>query len=208
MSHQSDNIPGWMDVSRETESRLEALCDIVKKWTPTVNLVSKSTISNIWQRHIIDSAQVFYFAPPDARQWLDLGSGAGFPGLVIAILAAEQRKGLQVCLVESDQRKAVFLNEAARALNIPVTVICHRIETIAPRGADVVSARALTALDGLCSYAKMHLNTGGVAIFPKGANVEAEIETARKQWQFSLEVKASRTDPAASILLLRNVAHV
>lgn len=208
MSSQSQNIPEWLDVSRETVSRLQALCEIVRKWTPTVNLISKSSVSDIWQRHIVDSAQLFSLTPPDARQWLDLGSGAGFPGLVIAIIAAEQRKNLAVSLVESDQRKSVFLTEAARLLDLSVTVTSQRIESVSPRDADILSARALTSLDGLCGYAKTHLKAGGVAIFPKGASVDAEIEAARKNWQFSLNRASSRTDPTASILLLKNVTHV
>lgn len=198
-------VPDWLDVSRETELKMLAFCEIVKKWTPVVNLIAKSTIPDIWRRHVIDSAQLFSLAPLHAGHWLDLGSGAGFPGLVVAIMAKEFRPDLAITLVESDQRKSVFLAEAARIIGVSVTIICARAESMPPQAADVVSARALTSLDGLCRHAKTHLNGDGVAIFPKGSNANSEIEAARKNWRFSLDLHASRTDPAASILLLRNI---
>ena len=198
-------VPEWLDVSRETEIRLRMLCEIVKKWTPAVNLVAKSTVSDMWDRHVLDSAQLFLYAPQDARRWLDLGSGAGFPGLVIAALSKQLRPDLTVTLVESDRRKSVFLAEAARAIEVSVTIHCARAESVSPNAADVVSARALTALDGLCRLAATHLKPAGLAIFPKGSNSAAEIENARKNWTFSVAAHPSKTDPTASILLLTNI---
>lgn len=199
------SVPNWLDVSRETELRLRMLCEIVKKWTPAVNLIAKSTVNDIWDRHVLDSAQLFLYAPQDARRWLDLGSGAGFPGLVIAALSKQLRPDLTITLVESDKRKSVFLAEAARTIDVSVTIVCARAETVSPVAADVVSARALTSLDGLCQLAAAHLKPAGLAIFPKGANSAAEIEAARKNWTFSLTSHPSKTDPAASILLLTNI---
>ena len=205
MIDANQNMPDWLNVSRETESRLLAYCEIVKKWTPAVNLIAKSTIPDLWRRHILDSAQLFLFLPPHANHWLDLGSGAGFPGLVIAILAKEYRPALVITLVESDRRKAVFLAEAARAVGVSVTIENARAEVLASKAADVISARALTSLDRLCFYAKTHLKAGGVAIFPKGLNAAIEIDAALLKWQFSLEIQASKTDPSASVLLLRDI---
>lgn len=205
--NQSLNVPEWLSVSRETEARLWALCHLVSKWNPTVNLVSKSSVTDIWQRHLLDSAQLFSLAPDEARHWLDIGSGAGFPGIVIAILAAERRPELLVSLVESDRRKAVFLAQAVRTLNVSAVVFCQRVESIAPMNADVVSARALASLDGLCRYAKMHLDPDGMAIFPKGANAALEIDSARRNWHFLMQTIPSKTDSAASILLLKGITN-
>lgn len=199
------DVPEWLNVSRETESRLRMLCKIVTKWTPAVNLVAKSTVNDMWARHVVDSAQLFLYTPHDARRWLDLGSGAGFPGLVIAAICKQLRPDLTLTLVESDKRKSVFLAEAARSIDVSVVIACARAEAVSPNAADVVSARALTSLDGLCRLAATHLKPAGLAIFPKGANSAAEIETARKNWTFSLTAHPSKTDPAASILLLTNI---
>lgn len=199
--------PDWLDVSRETEERLHGLCELVKKWNPAVNLVAKSTVSDLWQRHLLDSAQLFALCPAHARAWLDLGSGAGFPGLVIAILADQHQADLVVTLVESDRRKAVFLTEAARTLHLRVKVICERIEELTPQGADVISARALSSLANLCDHAFRHLKPDGICLFPKGANAAAEIAEARSLWQFEVESHGSRTDTSASILVLKDVRH-
>ena len=205
MTGSDQILPAWLNVSRETVNGLVALCKVIEKWTPTVNLIAKSTIREIWHRHVLDSAQLFSFAPAEARSWLDLGSGAGFPGLVIAILAKEQRPDLKVILIEADKRKAVFLAEAARVIGVSVSIINTRIEAAPPQKADVVSARALTSLNGLCAYADKHLNPYGIAVFPKGLNANAEIDAACRNWRFVINVHTSKTDPAAAILLLRNI---
>lgn len=208
MTGNTREMPEWLDVSRETLSRLESFCEIVMKWTPAVNLIAKSTVPDIWNRHILDSAQLFSLTPPQTRRWLDLGSGAGFPGLVIAILSKEHRPELVVTLVEADKRKAVFLAEAARMIGVAVTIDSARAESLQPKAADVVSARALASLDVLCRHAQRHLHTDGLAVFSKGSSAGLEIDAARQNWKFSLDVHASKTDPAASILLVSNIQHV
>lgn len=206
---EDPKIPDWFPVvSRETAARLEGLCALVVKWNPAINLVAKSTVTQIWHRHLLDSAQLAEFVPDEAKIWVDLGSGAGFPGLVVAILSAEHRPNLLVSLVESDQRKAVFLAEVVRILGLNANIICKRAEILPPMSADVLSARALTSLGGLCGYASKHLAPGGTAIFPKGAAAADEIAEARKSWHFSLATAKSRTDTVGSILLLKDVVHV
>ena len=205
---QEYSIPEWLVVSRETQSKLERLCSIVEKWSRAINLVSKPTIRNLWERHVLDSAQLLAYVPPETRLLVDLGSGGGFPGLVIGILSAELRPQAKIILVESDKRKAVFLSEAARELGIAVNVKCQRVNSIPPINADVISARAFASLTELCRHASVHLALGGLAIFPKGAGSKGEIDTAQKSWRFSLETKASRTDSSASILLLKDIVHV
>lgn len=202
-----DSLAG-RSVSRETRSRLELLEMLLRKWTRAINLVSPGTLDTIWTRHVADSAQIFDLAPEGARNWVDLGSGGGFPGLVVAILAAAERPELSVSLVESDQRKAAFLMTAARTLDLRVTVIAERIEAVAPLGAEVLSARALAPLDLLLSYAERHLLPTGVAIFPKGAAVDDEIAHALEHWRFSYQKERSRTDASGVVLIIGGITRV
>ncbi|KAF0137989.1 MAG: 16S rRNA (guanine527-N7)-methyltransferase [Xanthobacteraceae bacterium] len=192
-------------VSRETFSALEELEQLVRRWNAAVNLVSKASLVDLWQRHIVDSAQLITYCPQAAQTWLDIGSGGGFPGLVIAVLAREKQPGLRVTLVESDQRKATFLRQAGQTIGLDVTVHSDRAEAMQPANADVLSARALAALTDLLPYAERHLKPAGVAIFPKGARFAEEITDARKAWAFDAEVHTSLSDPAAAILEIRKI---
>ncbi|SDF46823.1 16S rRNA (guanine527-N7)-methyltransferase [Celeribacter baekdonensis] len=197
-----------LDVSRETFERLEAYFSILKKWNPAINLVAKSTVENAWDRHFLDSAQVFALAPKESKSWVDIGSGGGFPGLVCAVLAAEHAPEMAFTLVESDQRKAEFLRTVARDLNVPVTVIAKRIEDIPPLNADIISARALAALPLLLNYAERHLSESGLAIFQKGANVSNEIAESLETWRFTYEEYPSATGQDAVTLLIGDIRRV
>lgn len=196
-----------LTVSRETEERLRQLQALLAKWNPSINLVSRNTLAEAWSRHILDSAQLFMVAGP-SRTWVDLGSGGGFPGLVIAALMAEKRPGSQVILVESDQRKATFLREAARQIGVSVVVRAERIETLDPLYADTLSARALASLDRLCGFAAPHLAPEGVALFPKGQNWQSEVAEARKSWKFEMDVRPSLVDPVSVVLVMKAISHV
>lgn len=189
-------------------SRLRQFAELVQKWNPSINIVARSTLGDLWHRHILDSVQLFRCAQPDHRLWLDIGSGGGFPGIVIAVLAADLHPELCVALVESDRRKSVFLSEAFRQLNLSATVHPLRIEALAPQNANVVSARALAPLSVLCGLAVRHLANDGVCAFLKGANSEAEVGHARKDWRFDLDRIDSVTDSRASVLFLRGLSHV
>lgn len=197
-----------LNVSRETSERLEAYASLLVKWNPAINLVSKSSLADLHTRHFADSAQLFDLCPPDARHWADLGSGGGFPGLVVAILAAESRPGLAVTLVESDARKAAFLATVARETGIHATVIADRIEALPPLGADVLSARALAPLPQLLGFAERHLARDGLALFPKGATHQAEIDESLAEWRFELQKHPSKTDQRAVILAIESVSRV
>lgn len=199
---------GGQSVSRETFQALRDLESLVRRWNPAINLVSKNTVPQLWDRHIVDSAQIFSLCPPGARLWVDLGSGGGFPGLVVAILAREQMPDLHVKLVESDLRKSTFLRQAAYSLGLSVTVVTDRIETLAPMGADVLSARALAALPSLVEYAAIHMKADGVAIFPKGARHQEELAEARRSWTFDVDSRPSLSDGEAAILVIRNIHRV
>lgn len=205
MSDLETHSVAGMSVSRETFEALEAFASLVEKWTPAINLVSKSAIKTLWKRHVIDSAQLFAFCPPSAKRWIDIGSGGGFPGLVIAILAKDALPTLQVTLVESDQRKAAFLRHAAQSLDLSVTVLSNRIEAVANLAADVVSARALAPLGELLGLADRHLCHDGVSLFPKGARHVDELDEARKAWRFDVTIHPSISDPAAATLEIRNI---
>ena len=205
MNRDKAELPAWLNVSRETLARLFSFCDLVEKWNPAINLISKSGIAEIWDRHIIDSAQLFQQMPAQTREWCDLGSGGGFPGIVLAILAKELQPSTQMILVESDRRKSVFLAQASRLLDIDVRIKTQRIEDLEPQNADVLSARALAPLSDLCGYAYRHLKPTGVAIFPKGAAARREIEQAQKLWRFDYSLTQSHTDPTAHILAVKGI---
>ena len=200
--------PDWLDVSRETLVKLDNLLALVEKWNPAINMVAPGSLADAWQRHVLDSAQVFQFIPPLTRKVADFGSGAGFLGLVLAIMAQAALPNLRMTLVESDKRKAVFLNQAAQQLGLSATVLTDRAEVLAPLGADVVTARALAPLATLCGIAVRHLGAGGVAVFPKGGQAAKELEEAAAHWNFQVDEAQSKTDPAGRILTLKSIQNV
>lgn len=196
-----------LDVSRETMEKLEGFSALVGKWTAKINLVSKNSLDDIWSRHILDSAQIFELAPKRGR-WVDLGSGGGFPGIVAAILSQGQGVEHQFVLVESDHRKSVFLRTAIRELSIDAVVRSERIETLEPLRADIVTARALADLDTLLQFTSQHLCQNGVALFPKGEMWEKEDNTARLRWSYRCDPITSKTNPAAAVLKIKDIARV
>jgi 16S rRNA (guanine527-N7)-methyltransferase len=209
MGAEEASFAAAYDVSRETLERLHRYEALLKKWNPAINLVSPQTLRDVWTRHFHDSAQIYEMAPTtDATIWADLGAGGGFPGLVIAILAAEKQPGLTVTLVESDQRKAAFLMTVVRELGLRAHILSERIEAISPLGADILSARALAPLPKLLEFAELHLKPGGVALFPKGAKWRDELSEAQKTWRFDVICHASVTDSEATVLKISGVSRV
>lgn len=200
-------VPDWLSVSSEVKDKLVDYHNLVLKWNPRINLISAASVQQAWVRHVLDSAQLWPLA--DVRQgiWLDIGSGGGFPGLVISILAQADAPDVQVVLVESDRRKSVFLSEAVRQLELAVDVRCQRVETLSPLGANVVSARALAPLADLLGLISPQLAPSGVALLPKGQRYRAELAECRKRWSFEACVTPSKTDADAAILQVRNVTH-
>jgi len=193
-------------VSRETLNRLDRFVDLLLTWQQRINLIAPSTAAHVWTRHIADSLQLLALAP-QARIWVDLGSGGGFPGLVIACALAET-PGAQVHLVEANAKKAAFLREAARVTGAPVSVHNGRIEDFLknpPTVVDVVTARALAPLSELLGYAHPLLKRGARAVFPKGQDVDAELTEAAKYWKIQLSLALSRTDPKARIVVVRGL---
>jgi 16S rRNA (guanine527-N7)-methyltransferase len=194
-----------LNVSRETFEKLALLERELRRWQAIKNLVGPATLDQIWDRHIVDSLQLLDLAP-DAGTWLDLGAGAGFPGLVLAIAGAE--RGLQVHLVESNSRKCAFLRHIARLTGAPAKVHEARLETVVPGfvgKADVVSARALASLPMLLDWTEPLLKAGTMGLFPKGRDAEIELTEARKKWTFEAEILPSLTDSEARILRITSI---
>lgn len=199
-------------VSRETLARLNRYLEILEKWSGTVNLVSRKSLGQAWQRHIRDSAQLLPILErsrgTSIRSWCDMGSGAGFPGMVVALLARDLRPEIHVTLVESDSRKAAFLHHVAGVLAIPVTVANARVESIAGLSADVISARALAPLERLLALAYPHLAPGGLCLFPKGAGWRDELKPTLAGWQYRLQEYPSATDANGTILGIEGLSRV
>jgi 16S rRNA (guanine527-N7)-methyltransferase len=185
-------------VSRETADRLQILVDTLTRWQKTINLVSRTTLADAWTRHVLDSAQLLPLIPDQARTLVDLGSGAGFPGLVVAALAPR----LDVTLVESDTRKAAFLAEAARRMELvkSPTIRIGRIESVAPTKSDIVTARALAPLAQLLAWAARHRGDTTICLFHKGKGWQSELTEAMKSWDISCQPSSSQTDLDAVIL--------
>lgn len=197
-----------VNVSRETSERLRAYAALLEKWNPAINLVSRSTIPALWTRHFLDSAQLLPIAPDTARTWLDLGAGGGFPGLVLAILAAEQRPELKFTLVESDARKSAFLLKVVAETGIGAKIETARAESLPPQAAEVLSARALAPILRLLPLAQQHLAEGGICLFPKGANHSAELDAALASWTFRVQKHPSRTEETGVILEIGGIRRV
>ncbi len=201
-------------VSRETIERLETYATLLRKWQKTINLVAPKTLTEIWHRHFADSAQLWAYVPPHARTLVDLGSGAGFPGLVLAVLAAGEagagrREPLHVTLIESDIRKSVFLREAARAVGIAVDIIPHRIESQQIRAMveriDCVTSRALAPLPRLLELAYPLFGPETVGVFPKGRDAGVEVEAAARTFEFGLRLEPSLTEADARIVVIESL---
>ncbi len=185
-----------------SEARLRLLVALVERWSPKINLIGRHDIPLLWERHIEDSLALLPLIPPGTAAATDLGSGAGFPGLVLAIAT-----GVPFTLIESDARKAAFLLEAARLTEAPVKIVNVRIETAKTIPAPLVTARALAPLASLLGLALPHLAPGGICLFPKGQNADAELTAARRLWQMEVE-RFPGTGPHASILKVSNIRHV
>jgi 16S rRNA (guanine527-N7)-methyltransferase len=186
-------------VSRETIERLDLYVARLKKWNRAINLVAAGTLDDAWQRHVLDSAQLIPLLPDGPLHCADLGSGAGFPGLALAIIAAELHPGLTVSLLESDRRKGAFLREIIRETAAPATLITGRVEDHEAQ-ADIITARGFAPLPALLPMARPILRPGGRALLHKGSRYESELTAAAKHWHMDHTIHPSRIDPASVIL--------
>jgi 16S rRNA (guanine(527)-N(7))-methyltransferase RsmG len=191
-------------VSRETEARLRDYLSLLLRWNTRINLIAKAEAEAAWARHVLDSAQLAPLLPDEPGPLVDLGSGAGFPGMVLALLS-----GRDTHLVESDRRKCAFLQEAARLLGLTgVTIHPSRIDAARLPLAAIVSARALAPLPALLGHAHRILAPGGIALFPKGRTATEELTAAAADWTMRIERFPSRTDPDSTILRLSEIRPV
>jgi 16S rRNA (guanine527-N7)-methyltransferase len=190
-------------VSRETLTRLETYVELLSAWNRRINLVGRTTIGDVWRRHILDSAQLLNYLPPHAGRVVDLGSGAGLPGLILAILGVPQ-----IHLIESDRRKGVFLAEAIRLTQAPVALHNRRAEDVPPVAAGVVTARACANLAELLSLAQPFIGPRTLCLFHKGRLVADELTEAAKDWNMVAETVPSITDKSGCILRVEGVSRV
>jgi 16S rRNA (guanine527-N7)-methyltransferase len=197
-------------VSRETYDKLRDYESLIQKWNPSINLVAKSTLSDIWERHIVDSAQVYYAASAGlSGNFTDIGSGGGLPAIVIALLAQGADKQFQMTMVETDKRKSVFLRTAIRELGLNNTnVLNERIENVQIPVSKFISARALAPLTELFGFAEKLSDDKTTFLFQKGKNWLSEIEIAQNHWSFDYEAIKSETDSNAVILKIRGLSRV
>ncbi|MBS1089791.1 16S rRNA (guanine(527)-N(7))-methyltransferase RsmG [Gluconobacter wancherniae] len=189
-------------VSRETKARLECFAEVLAQWNAKINLVSPRDMRFVWPRHIDDSLQLVPMIPEGATI-TDLGSGGGFPGLILAIATSNP-----VTLIESDQRKCAFLREAARLCEANVTVIPKRIEATTPEPADIITARALAPLEKLLGWARPLLKEDGFCLFLKGIKAQSELTDASRDWHMTHSIIPSRTDPGGAIIKVSDFKRV
>ncbi|MEX2647869.1 MAG: 16S rRNA (guanine(527)-N(7))-methyltransferase RsmG [Alphaproteobacteria bacterium] len=190
------------NVSRETLDRLEAFIDVLLTWQTRINLIGCGTIPDVWRRHVLDSAQLMPLIAPTSRRLVDVGSGAGFPGLVLAILGAQ---GVE--LVEASQKTCAFLAEAVRVTGAEATIVCARSEALPRAPADTVTARAVAPLPRLIELVRPLIGPGTRCLFLKGASVETELTKTHKMWKMAATTVPSRTDPGGRIVVIEDLKH-
>ena len=191
-------------LSENVKNKLKIYENNLKKWQSKINLVSSSTLNDVYERHFYDSVQLWELIPKDVKTLIDFGSGAGFPALVLAILNQEENNGkIKISLVESDARKCAFIEQTARLCGVQVSIINKRIEDVAPFEADVVTARALASLDKLLDYSRDFVSDKSLCLFLKGEKVDEEIENAKKKYQFDYEKISSQTNKNSSVLIIK-----
>jgi len=201
---KTSSLKFFPDVSRETIKKLEEYVALVVKWNPKINLISKGDLEDIWDRHIEDSAQIVSLTEI-GPSWVDLGSGGGFPGIVVAILLRSISPSTKVVLVESDGRKATFLRQVALKLDLNCDVLNKRIELISIEENTILSARALATLPKLLDIIQPLAHKDTVCLFMKGKNFSKELKLAQDTWSFDCDVVQSRTNAEAAVLVIRNI---
>ena len=194
-------------VSRETIDRLEVYAGLLEKWNSTINLVSKNTINQMWKRHFLDSAQLWPHIPSETKTLVDIGSGAGFAGLVLAIIGMEKSPNMKFTLIESDSRKCAFMRNVSREINLDVQIITKRIEEVTDIKADVITARALATVSQLLEYSKNILKDNGVCLFLKGNVCCDELKIAKESWVFLSSQSQSITHVTGCVLRLTEIKY-
>ena len=199
------NFEEKYSVSHETFLKLQTYLSLLKDWQEKFNLVSNSSLDDAWNRHFLDSAQLFKYVPETAKTLVDMGTGAGFPGMVLAIIANEKTPYLNVVLVESILKKTMYLKEVAEKTQTKVEIVNGRIEEIKNKKFEVITSRAMTSLDKLLSYAMPFFKKETICIFPKGKKYAEELSEAHKKWQFKCRIEPSEISDEGKILIISNL---
>ena len=194
-----------LNVSRET---LNSFCEyesLLSKWNKKINLVSKTTLVDIWDRHFLDSGQIINHVDASGKTWVDVGAGAGFPGLVVALLLRDRKIDCDLTLVEKNTKKVFFLNEVIRNLNLKVKVVNNSIGYIEPLNADILTARAFSELKDLIQIAHQHRKKKGICLFLKGENYRFELDKTLNYWFFDYDVVESLSNPSGKIIRVKKI---
>ena len=194
-----------LDVSRETLNCFFQYKSLLSKWNRKINLVSKNTLGDIWERHFLDSGQIINHIDASGKKWVDIGSGAGFPGLVVALLLRDRKIDIDLTLVEKNQKKVFFLNEVIRQFNLSVNVIHNNIRDIETLNADILTARAFSELNELIEIAYHHGKRGCICLFLKGENYSLELDKTFNYWFFDYDVLDSLSDTSGKIIRVKNI---
>ena len=194
-----------LNVSRETLNGFYEYKTLLSKWNEKLNLVSKHTLVDIWERHFLDSGQIIKNVEASGKRWVDVGSGAGFPGLVVALLLRDRKVDCDLVLVEKNQKKVFFLNEVIRKLNLRVEVVNDNIYTLEPLNADILTARAFSELNKLMEIAFRHRKKEGICLFFKGENYRIELDKTLNYWFFDYDIVESLSSSTGKIIKVKKI---
>ena len=194
-----------LNVSRETLSGFYEYKSLLYKWNEKINLVSKHTLIDIWERHFLDSGQIILNVEASGKRWVDVGSGAGFPGLVVALLLRDRKVDCDLVLVEKHPKKVFFLKEVIRKLNLSVEVVNDNIYTLEPLNADILTARAFSDLNNLIEIAFRHRKKEGICLFLKGENYRIELDKTLNYWFFDYDIVDSLSSSSGKIIRVKKI---
>ena len=194
-----------LNVSRETLNGFYEYESLLSKWNKKINLVSKNTLMDIWERHFLDSGQIIKHVEASGKRWVDVGSGAGFPGLVVALLLRDRKIDCDLVLVEKNPKKSFFLNEVIRKLNLSVEVVNDNIDTLEPLNADILTARAFSELNNLIEIAFRHRKKEGICLFLKGENYRIELDKTLNYWFFDYDIIDSLSSSSGKIIRVKKI---
>ena len=193
------------NVSRETLNRFCEYGALLSKWNKKINLVSKNTLVDVWDRHFLDSGQIINYADASGKRWVDVGSGAGFPGLVVALLLRDRKIDCDLVVVEKNPKKVFFLNEVIRKLNLRVEVVNDNIDNLEPLNADILTARAFSELNNLIEIAFRHRKKEGICLFLKGENYRFELDKTLNYWFFDYDIVESLSSSSGKIIRVKKI---
>ena len=194
-----------LNVSRETLNGFYEYETLLSKWNEKINLVSKNTLVDIWERHFLDSGQIIKHVEASGKRWVDVGSGAGFPGLVVALLLRDRKIDCDLVVVEKNPKKVFFLNEVIRKLNLSVEVVNDNIDNLEPLNADILTARAFSELNNLIEIAFRHRKKEGICLFLKGENYRIELDKTLNYWFFDYDIVDSLSSSSGKIIRVKKI---